>query len=497
MNDRRDLETAAQRFKVAEEGRIDYLGLEWASLQNFLSSIGHYWRLADRKERLSDLQPDLRRLWESANVLTRAPIHPTHDSVGLTEWLTSKFSVRDADLQSARESCVDSVVRLLSEKHPAAALGILLRQMRFLRFVSQNEIALVSQKVHHRAIRESLDTGDFAFRLVAPADLKRSGVWDVAIYLGPQYASFSGTPISLRRSEVAWMYDSPAARQTIQVMWAGENFDLMDYQLWEGIGLKLSTEIGPTRFRTDISELVPSLVMRPASQVAGGVDSFDIDFAEGYRVSYSSEFGPKPHLIETDDFDVDIDAAKVTKLNLGDVLLMRMDSAARSFVQTEARRAMGPHQYDHAIELRDKFKRAIVAASQQSDAETHLYGAGFENPLYYLRVCEDPVYIGPNFEDSYVKLCMALRVEPNVDEYRTFVLLRKFHRQAGITARTVLIERLKLDRAWEELVKEQGFYRASLTDIGEILIAAILRIEKSKASLSTLGRVTKDGRLVD
>ena len=496
VSDLRDLSTAMQRFQIAEKGRLDYFGLEWPSLDRFIESLGRFWRVASTKNVIAALQHEMKSLWNASNVLSRSPVHPEHSAVGLAQWLGEKPRIGDADVAQAREACVDSVVQLLTERHPAANLGKLLREIRFIRFDLTREIALVTPSHFHRAIRDCLDMEDLPHRLISSADFKRSGVWEAAVYLGPQYASFSGTSLASRRREVAWMFDAPAARQTIQVMWAGENFDITDYQLWEDIQLRLSTEIGPTRFRTDVSGLVPSMLVLPPTDVSDGVESVDLNFVEGYRVSYGLEYGPKPHVIETDDYEVDIDSEKISKVGNGDVLLMRLDNAARSFVQTEARRAMGEESYDAAVRLRDNFKQSIVGASRQPDAEAHLFGAGFENPQYYLRVCEDPLYIGPSTEEAYVRLCMALRVEPAIAEYREFVRLRTFHRQAGIKARTLLIEKLKSDRSWEDAVRDAGYCRMSYPEIGEILIAAVLQTSKSKVSIASLGRVSQNGEFI-
>ena len=496
-SDLRNLATATERYEVAETGRIDYLGHEWPSLDRFVESLGRYWRMAQEKDRLSPLRSEMKTLWNAVNSLSRAPIHPTHQTIGLSEWLKEEPRIGDSEVAHLREVCTDSVVTLLTEKHPVSNLGTQLKGMRFLRFDLEREIALVTPRHFHRAIRDCIDMDDFSYQLISSADFKRSGVWEAAVYLGPQYASFSGTPLAVRRREVAWMFDAPAARQTIQVMWAGEDFDIADYQLWDDVELKLQTEIGPTRFRTDVSGLVPSLLMPPLPEVSGGVEGVNLDFVEGYRVSYALEFGPKPHVIETDDFDIDIDSEKITKVTNGDVLLMRLDTAAMSFVQTEARNLMGEESYDSAARLRDRFKQSIVDAARQRDAESHLFGAGFDNPQYYLRVCEDPSYIGPNTQDVYVRLCMALRVEPKIAEYQEFVRLRVFHRQAGIKARNMLIEHLKSDRGWEDNVRDEGFCQLAFPGVGKILIAAVLQTSKSKVPLASLGRVTKDGKLVE
>jgi len=497
MSDPRDLETASQRFEIAEHGRIDYLGLEWPSFDSFLASLRHYWRVASAETQSSETLSDLRWLWDIAQTLSRGPIHPRHPAVGLSDWLSSKAAVRKPELAQAREACVDAGLALMGDVHPAADLGNLLKTLRFLRMNPEKDIAIVVPKKYHAGTRDTLDMGDLSFRLIAANDFKRSGIWDVAIYMGPQYASFSGAPIALRRREAAWMYDSPAALHTIQVLWAGERFDLADYQVWEGVELKLGTEIGPTRFRTDISQLIPSLLATPPSQVMDGVESIDVDFADGYRVSYSTDFGPKPHAIATDDYDVDIQSTSINKVREGDVLLMRLDSAARSFVRAEARRAMGERDYDRAVELRDEFKSAIVTAARANDAETHLLRANFANPSYYMRVCEDPHYIAPDSQETYVKLCMALRVQPDTSAYQTFVMLRTFHRQAGIRARAVLIDQLVSQRTWEEAIRNEGYCRMTFAEVGEVLIAAVVRTSKSRAAIAALGRVFRNGVLLD
>jgi hypothetical protein len=92
---------------------------------------------------------------------------------------------------------------------------------------------------------------------------------------------------------------------------------------------------------------------------------------------------------------------------------------------------------------------------------------------------------------------MALRVEPKIAEYQEFVRLRVFHRQAGIKARNMLIEHLKSDRGWEDNVRDEGFCQLAFPGIGKILIAAVLQTSKSKVPLASLGRVTKDGKLIE
>lgn len=495
----RNLQTAAKRFEAAENSAIECIGVAWPQLGAFETALSTYIDLHNIAAFDDERHDEMQKLRQARHLLSRLPIHPDHELCGLTNLKPLLDATDGSVIEIARKQCVSLARELLDSRHPAAALDAVLRATSSSTNELNGRVALVAPEKYHQAIRDCVNLGQTNYELLSQTQLKRQGVWDVAVYLGPQYASYPGTPLELRKKKVAWMYSAPAALRTIQLLWSG-HFDISEYTLWQESPLTLHRSNGPTRFKVFIDDVVPPPPPPPTlPPPADGVPGFIIDLAGGYQVALSKDHGPRPQVMQISDFSVSIEADSADQLTRGDTLLLRVDRTARDFVTSAAAARMGSEAYAKARTACSTFKGKIVekASQNRTDAESCLRSKGIVNASYYLHACADDEYIAPSRLERYQDLCVALGVDYSKDEYGLFKNMRTAHRAAGLAARQNIQEQLKTDQSWEDETRDFGYCLREFPNIGKILITAIIAVRPQTVALNKLGRVAKDGRLVD
>lgn len=494
----RNLQTASGRFEAAEHSAIDCIGVEWSEFSGFELVLSRYIDLCDRVAYDDARRSELQALRQARHLLSRLPIHPNHELVGLAALNLSDPRSPESEIDTLRADCLHHARELLGSKHPAAKLEALLRANLTDSELIERRVALVAPEKYHDAVRMCIDLGGISFELVSQSQLKHGGVWDAAIYLGPQHSSYPGTPLELRKKKVAWMYSAPASRRTIQILWSG-GFDIAEFTLWSESPLSLRRSVGLTRLRVFVDEIQSPPPPPPPPPSSDGVQGFVIDLAGDFRVLLSHEHGPRAHVIQMNDFNVTIESESADRLARGDTLLLRVDRTAREFVINSASKKMGRSVYEKAKAASSGFKQRVVTkeTENRTESEARLREAGIANASYYLNACADLEYIAPGKFEQYRKICIALGIAHSVDEYTLFKKMRAAHRTAGSDARERIQDKLKLDRSWEDETREKGFSLHDFEDLGNILIAAIVKITPMNVTLSTLGRVQKDGNYVD
>lgn len=496
----RNLGTATRRYEASEQGQIEYVGVSWPAFANFEEALSQYIDSCDGISYEDDRTSELQALRLARHRLSRLPIHPDHEIVGLNGLNLAQSNSTVNAIDVSRNHCLNFARDLLRTRHPAASLYDLLGINTALMSHDVSRIAIVSPELFHEAIRESINFGQINYELVSQSQLKHRGVWDLVIYLGPQYSSYPGTPLIVRKRQVAWMYSAPAASRTIQVIWSG-GFDIADYTIWSESPLSLRKSEGPTRFTVFIDEEshLPPPALPPVIASTDGVSGYVIDLAGGYRVALSSDYGPRPHVIQTSDFSVSIEADSTDQLVKGDTILLRVDRTAREFVVKSALTKLGKSTYERAAAASATFKNEVAAkySENPTESESRLHSAGIANSAYYFNACSDGEYIAPGELDRYRLICTTLNIAHSEEDFKLFSKMRSAHRKAGAEARELIQDQLKNDRRWEDETREQGFCTRNFTNLGNILIAAIITITPQTVSLSSLGRVQKDGNYVD
>jgi hypothetical protein len=489
--DTRTLDLACRRYDAAEYGRIIHVHLDWPQLDDFYERLREYRRIAELQIVDDMLRRDLSRFYEIGRRLARDAVDPGRPDLGVAD---ATHAADDGGiLAAAREACVIAHAALVSSRHPAAGLAQILEDAGVRLPTADARIAVVARGRQHDAVRATINLPGRTYRLVTPTELKSSGMWDVAVYLGRQESAFSQVPIRRRRHEVAWMYSAPAAPVTVQVDWAFGSFDVADFSIWPEAPLTLSSSFGVRRLRVELPEdVTPPVVSLPPPTV-GGVTATVFELPDGYRVAYGDKVGPPMWLVGADEYEVGLTSAWSSEVGIGDVIMVRLGRTAREYVRREARAAMGARAYDAAAALRDEFKAQVVDAARRPDAEALVRAQGLENAVYYFRVCEDPDYICVGTLETYDRLCRGLGLPRDPDRYRTIVSLRKYHRNAGHGARAVIESHLHRERGWEEELGETGVSRLALPEVGELLIGPVVAKSTTLRPVAVLGDVTRRG----
>jgi hypothetical protein len=491
MPDTRTLDVACRRYEAAEHGRIIEIRLEWPELDEFFGRLREYWSEARVDPEGGIARGELSALYELGRLLARNAVDPGHPDAAGPQM--SCAGDDDARFASLRAACARALEALRASRHPASSLSTALADAGVRLPGNDARVAIVARQRHHDAIRSTIDLPGRAYRIVTQTQLKTSGMWDLAVYLGPQESAYLHVPIERRRQEVAWMYSAPAAPVTVQVDWAFGAFAAADFSIWPEAPLTVAAAHGARRNRVEPPEVATLTIPPVPPPTLGGVNATVFDLPDEYRVAFAEQIPPKLWLVEADDFEVEVSAQPPSRVDLGSIILLRLDRTARDYVRREARSAMGADAYDAAAALRDEFKARVVEAARHPDAEALVIAQGLNNPTYYFRVCEHPDYICAGTLAAYEKLCRGLGIPRDAETYRTIVELRRYHRQAGHGAKTVIETDLRTDRSWEEAIRETGVSRRTVPDMGELLIGPVLAKTETLRPVAVLGEVTRRG----
>lgn len=510
----RDLETARRRFEIAEVLQVHSVAVGWAEFEGFNRAL----RAANKEIKKSESQVDysivIQQLWRLNDTLATTPLDPNTQSLEGIQLFDHVMALNGGALDSWGHLCT-ATEALLSVEHPVKKLQRLLNEHGLASLLDNEKVAVVAPKKFASETRRQLEVEDLEYELVTLRELRMGGVWDTVVLLGTQVSRFLQFQTSEQAAqEVAWLYSAPAAENTVVVTWSGgQRFDISQYGIRSEIVLPGVREYGfgtPMQWgsprRRVVKDVRPQLsadvegyffIIEGPETVSGEGSKVRIDRGEGeWVVPFAKVFRPRPQLLEADDYGLSIRAIeKPSNFPIGGILVVREDltdtgdgsyDPERDEVRKIARAALRG-KYDQFRAASERFKAQMADAAKRNESHNRLREAGFQHPLYYLRIHANPQYIGPGTYDIYKRLCVALRITEQTGVYEAIESIRSEHRSAGFEITNRIRKRLEMDRDWEESCRTEHFAVIEGTGFGRVVLAKVLAINESMCESSELG----------
>ena len=504
----RDLQQTIRRYEATENSVIKYKGLQWDEFEHFLAELKLLERVCDQLTPPPVAARLLQNLRTVRRMLRSAPINPGHPSLRLNDVLTTDLSSFPPEIKAQFEKCQAVIsVLLKQDSHPAWDHIEALNSK-----ISPNNPELTINAVVLNGAIEIVDeiatTKKWNLHVSDLTRAKKSDIADIAIVFGsPEFHSNWHLEFEEQSRSVAWLFNSPIAKETHVVSWPGNyKFDLNRYAAWQGAELQNVSISGSTHFTIDIDRLseissgssTPPRITDATTGHIAPVKATPIKLTNDTWIFFSDESGPSANFVDMDDFDVVVrESPSIKKLTPGMVLVVRDDDAGRSFLEDEALNWIveryGSDQMNKSLLVRDSFRKAVQELGRDQFCLRKLREAGLDEAqaTRRLRLAHDPNHIAPQEMEEFFAICSAAGMAVDDEVWDHIVLLRTAFRQAGHRARKLLEQAIQSDTTWQGVVETPAMVKISISGTGSIVLAPIIEVQQTQVEvpISRLGQL--------
>ena len=501
----RDLDEAHTRFLNAESVDITTQWVSWPEHTTFLGDLNSFSKLAksaalDQKTRAEhDRYKDLR------SALSGTPLHPR-------ECFDSSISLDAVDLGSqlgtALSKLRESVKTLSATDNPMRIemKGFFSSEIALSNVVTKKTYLLVPSKwvskVNEVLGAEALNI--YAVQATKLTQVRKLELAEVMFVFGSpeKYVFFNKSGLEKSR-EVAWLFNSPAAKKVLIYQLADcPVFDPSLYEIWPGSNQFQAKSVGekPIAFIDDfepVTRIGPVDVLPP---VPGDpvVEAIVVHLFNGRYIYYSDLIPPKPTCVRSGEFEVEIDDDfRASSLQPGDVLLIKTGAASHSFLRSHAKVWLAEKYEDLDPEVMfkivDTYKKSLQAKYDDSSFIGSLVNSGMDEGYVknqILRAYVDSTIATLRFE-NFIQIAQALGLNYGQAEWSAIVKLRTAHRQAGHVASKELRDIVRENDSWQDVVSEPGIVKLKAGSIGEIILIPVVQKPDQivRVSVSSLGQL--------
>ena len=483
------LNDAIKRFDAAIHGDVVYLGLEWPSFSNLLGAWTEYRKLIENIHRSTAVDAEFRTLQRIIRLLATQPIQPRLSSLGVLDYLNSQKPELPTNLAAVRDALVETLRIVHGEDHVASNLEDILSSKLSRLKIDDKTVAILRDSDFDESLYQTLTlTRARLVSFFTLSKLKRAPMADIAVIFGaPERWLYWKIEFQHRRLLTSWLYSAPAAFTTVIISWDGNpQFDLSNYAIWSESPISLPAIIGPVAFQREWT-LPPPPPPPPPPPDPDGVEAVLVQLSGGGDIGFHQQLGPKPQIIQTDELEVLLSRTKISKLQVGNIVVFRTDDSEIKYIRESAREKMKAKKYDEARQISENFKGAVLGKKKEIDAVDKLRNAGFANPEYYVNVVDEDRYIGPKDFKTASNIAGALGFSFSEDEFNAIHQMRIHHRQAGAEANEVIRVVLSDQSIWEDQINSGRQVRVKIERIGSVGIASVDSLSKTKRLVSKLG----------
>ncbi len=439
--------------------------------------------------RSTNVDAEFRTLQRIIRLLATQPIQPRLSSLGVLDYINSQKPELPSNLAVVRDAVVEALRIVHGEDHVASNLEDILSSKLNRLEIDDKTVAILMDSDFDESLYRTLTlTSARLVSFFTLSKLKRAPMANVAVIFGaPERWLYWKIEFQHRRLMTSWLYSAPAAFTTVIISWDGNpQFDLSNYALWSESPLSPPAMIGPVAFQREWT-LPPPPPPPPPPPDPDGVEAVLVQLSGGGDIGFHQQLGPKPLIIQTDELEVLLSRTKISKLQVGNIVVFRTDDSEIKYIRESAREKMKAKEYDEAREISENFKRAIQSKRKEFDAVAKLRNAGFPTPDYYINVVDEDRYIGPKDFPTARSIAVALGFSFSKDEFDAIHQMRIHHRQAGAKANEVIRGVLSDQSIWEDQINSGRQVRIKIEKIGTVGIAAVDSISKTKRLVSKLG----------
>jgi hypothetical protein len=341
---------------------------------------------------------------------------------------------------------------------------------------------------------------------------KRSDIGDTMYVFGaPEDHAGPFKKGNERSREVAWVFNSPSARELIQFQFADSPpFDVSKYEVWPGTQ-QLKPKIVGSRPYIEIPQFEQQIHIEEVHQPNFTesdpvVDASLVHLLDGRYVYYSELVPPRPICIRSGEASVEIDDdVKVSALRPGDVLLIRTGSASHSYLRQHAiawlQTQFEQSDIDSFFEIIDTYKTALKSKYGSSLFLGEAKRQGLDEHYVRRQILRafNNTTIATQSKQNFIALSNALGLAFGDHEWSAVSRIQTAHRQAGSAAMDELRESVKNDDTWLGTVNEPGIAVLNSGSAGEIVLIPVVSevVVKHRVSVNDLGQLKLNRRILN
>ena len=503
----RDLDEAHIRFSNTENIEVTTQWLSWPEYEAFTANLNAFLKLADSASLTEKLVSERRRYEDLRKVLRGTPLHPR-------ECFDSSSLLAAVDLGSqlgiALSNLRESVRTLSTSDNPSRIEMIRFFATRKASAKSDSKIAyiLVAKKwvpKVNEVLRAEAIIGE-AVQATYLTQLRELESTEIMVIFGApeNYANYFKSGIEKSR-EVAWLFNSPAARRILMYQFADcLSFDVSLYEIWPGAGQFQHRSLGerPTAFIESFEPVarIEPINVAPPSHGDPVVEALVVHLFNGRYIYYSDLVPPKATCVRSGEFEVEIDEIRASSLQPGDVLLIRTGAASHSFLSAHAKVWL-VEKYDESeaeriFEIVDTYKKLLQTKYDDPGFISGLVKNGMEE--VYVRNQILRAFIGSTIAtqrpENFIQIAQALGLDYGQDAWHDISKLQTAHRRAGHIASQELKDIVRENDSWQDLVNEPGIARLRAGSIGEMILIPVVQKPDQivKVSVGSLGQLQSE-----
>ena len=501
----RDLNEAHVRFLNAESVGVTTQWISWPEYTTFTENLISYSKLADGAALDPKTRGERDRYWDLRRVLRGTPIHPS-------EYFDSSTPVADVELNSELGKSLsrlrESVKVLCATENPMRIE--MLRHFAgnpSLASSSDNKAYLLVSNKSVSKVNEILLAESFNSNLVQAMKLNQARKIEAAeimfIFGAPEnHANYFKKGIEKSR-EVAWLFNSPAARKILIYQLADcPSFDSSLYEIWPGSNQFQSKSVGekPPAFIESFEPIVGIDPIHEPPSVPGDpvVDAVVVHLFNGRYIYYSEAVPPKPTCVRSGELEVEIDDdVRASALQPGDVLLIRTGAASHTFLRSHAKvwlvEKYGDLATEKMFEIADTYKKSLQTKYDDLGFIRQLVNGGMEEGYIRNQILRSFVgsTIATQKPENFIQIAQALGLNYGQESWSAIINLQTAHRQAGHAASQELREIVREDDSWQDVVNEPGIAKLKAGSIGEMVLIPVVQKPDQiiRVSVSSLGQL--------
>lgn len=501
----RDLKEAHVRFLNAESVDITSQWVSWPEYITFVENLISFYKLVERAALDQKSRAELDRYWALRKALRGSPLHPR-------ECFDSSISGDTVDSNSelgvALSRLRESVKLLCATDNPMRIE--MLRHYSTMTKSGSNQTEKAYLLVNFKSVskvNEILATEFFNSSAVQATKLRHLSELEAAeilfIFGAPEnHANPYNIEIEKSR-EVAWLFNSPAARKILIYQLADcPSFDSSLYEIWPGSNQFQAKSVGekPSAF---IEGFEPVIRIDPIDEPLSNpgdpvVEAVVVHLFNGRYIYYSDVVPPKPTCVRSDEIEIEIDdRVRASSLRPGDVLLIRTGVASHTFLSSHAKvwltERYGDSDTEEMFKIVDTYKKSLQAKYNDANFIRNLVNSGMEEGYIKNQILR--AYVGSTIatlkSENFIQIAQALGLNYGPAEWSAIVKLQTAHRQAGHVASQELRDIVRENDSWQDVVSEPGIAKLKAGSIGEMVLIPVVQKPDQivRVSVSSLGQL--------
>ena len=507
----RDLNEAHVRFLNAELVDVTSHWVTWPEYLTFSKNLILFSKLVEEAALDQKTRIERDRYWDLRKALRGTPLHPREcfDIAAIVDGFELDGELGVA-LSKLRESAkllyaTDNPMRIEMVQHYSelTKAGGGQNQKAYLlvyyKSVSKVNEILATEFLNSSAVQ--------ATKLRPLSELEAA---EILFIFGAPENHANQYRLGIEKSrEVAWLFNSPAARRVVLFQLADcPSFDSSLYEIWPESNQFRVKSVGekPLAF---VENFEPALRIDPIDEpisIPGDpvVEAIVVHLFNGRYIYYSDAVPPKATCVRNGEIEIEIDDdVRASSLQPGDVLLIRTGVASHTFLRSHAKvwlnERYGNSKTEQMFKIVDDYKSSLRSKYGDSQFIRSLLNLGMEEGYLRNQILRAFVgsTIGTQKSENFIQISNALGLNYGPEEWNAIVSLQTAHRQAGHFATQELRDIVRENDSWQDVVNEPGIAKLKAGSIGELVLIPVVQKPDQivQVSVSSLGQLQNKSAL--